>query len=282
MDKFLLLIKVSRPLYWILAPAVFLIGLTYFGSATITTLSLIEILLLSFPWCLFIYGINDIYDYESDRINPRKGWRTGAGIILEPKYHSYVKNVSFFIILLMLLTSILTLNISNILGMVLLVFFSYFYSAPPLRFKERPPLDSISNGIMFFSAVLLGFSFSRSIFDAGIDVYLIAACVIAIHAYSTIMDYPADKGAGNKTFAVVFGKRYAAVFALFIFVLTLFLTVPSGIIKPVTYYYLAFCSLLFFITAGYPSEDLASWFTLSIFIGFVLTGIAYLFLYVLF
>jgi 4-hydroxybenzoate polyprenyltransferase len=72
-------------------------------------------LLLSFPLCIAAYGLNDIYNYESDRLNPRKGLI--EGIKLEPEYHSFVKNVSFIVISLLLLTSFLTLNITNILGM---------------------------------------------------------------------------------------------------------------------------------------------------------------------
>ena len=150
-------------------------------------------MLLSVPYCIFLYGINDIYDYETDKINPRKGDLKGGGFLegikLEPAYHSYIKRVSFLVISLLFLTSFLTLNIANILGMLLLVFFSYFYSAPPLRLKERPPLDSFTNGIgYFFLPFLLGFSFGEgSIINVGIDVWvgyiLLTVCVMGIHAY---------------------------------------------------------------------------------------------------
>jgi 4-hydroxybenzoate polyprenyltransferase len=157
MNKFLLLIKISRPLGWLWGPAVFSLGLLNSGNLTITPLIALQIFMLSFPLCILVYGINDIYDYETDKINPRK--KLLEGIKLEPECHSYVKNVSFLVIALLFLTSFLTLNASNILGMLLLVFFAYFYSAPRLRFKERPPLDSISNGMLyFFAPFLLGFS----------------------------------------------------------------------------------------------------------------------------
>jgi 4-hydroxybenzoate polyprenyltransferase len=132
--------------------------------------------------------------------------------------------------LLLLLTSFLTLNIANIVGMVLLAFLSYFYSAPLLRFKERPPLDSFANGVgYFFLPFLLGFSFSFSFggsiinnFDVWVDIILITFCVLGFHAFTSIADYTADKKAGYKTFATVFGKRSAAFFALLTFIITLF------------------------------------------------------------
>ena len=281
MNKLLLLIKVSRPFGWLWFPAVFLLGSLYSGNnsgnmtitpnITITPLAVLQILMLSFPACILLYGINDIYDYESDKINPRK--KLLAGVKLEPEYHSYIKKVSFLVISLLLLTSFLTLNVSNILGMLLLVFVAYFYSAPPLRLKERPPLDSVSNGIGFFSAFLLGFSLGGgSIINVGIGVYLLTACFIGVHAYSTITDYEADKKAGYKTFAVVFGKRSAAFFAFLAFILTIFFARLSALINPsplnpfsshnffYIYCYLIFGSVLFFITLVFPSEKIAKLF----------------------
>ena len=114
--------------------------------------------------------------------------------------------------------------------MVLLAFLSYFYSAPPLRFKERPPLDSFANDVgYFFLPFLLGFSFSFSFggsisnnFDVWVDIILITFCVLGFHAFTSIADYTADKKAGYKTFATVFGKRSANFNALLTFIITLF------------------------------------------------------------
>ena len=277
----LLLIGVSRPAGWTTFPAFFLMGAVSSGSATITPLFILEVLLLSFPFCIAGYGLNDIYDYESDRLNPRKGLI--EGIKLDPEYHSFVKNVSFIVISLLLLTSFLTLNIINILGMVLLGFFGYFYSAPPLRFKEKPPLDSFVNGIgYFFVPFLIGFSFSSSIsFNTEKDVLLIGVCLITVfvmgfHSYSTIVDYSIDKKVGDKTFATVFSKRGASFFALLASILALFFANSSILFKPVTYYYFGFCSLLFFITFVFPSEKMARVFFGLLCFGFFLWPIIWL------
>jgi len=53
------------------APLVFIIGL-YYSSADLNLTSLIQIVLLSFPFSVILYGINDIYDYDSDKLNTRK------------------------------------------------------------------------------------------------------------------------------------------------------------------------------------------------------------------
>src|SRR3989344_2932786 len=163
MMNLLLLIKTSRPLGWIIWPFVFLFGLAASG-ANLTTLPIIQMILLSFPFSFFAYGINDIYDYQSDKLNPRKNLI--EGIKLKPKYHSLVKKSAFFIALILVSSSLITQNIYNVSAMLFLLFFAYFYSAPPLRLKERPPLDSFTNGIgYFFLPFLLGFSYGGTIFD---------------------------------------------------------------------------------------------------------------------
>jgi len=71
MRSLILLVKVSRPLGWVVAPLVFNIGL-YYSNANLSLTSLIQIVLPSFPFSIILYRINDIYDYDSDKLNPRK------------------------------------------------------------------------------------------------------------------------------------------------------------------------------------------------------------------
>ncbi|MER3447377.1 MAG: hypothetical protein C4291_11300 [Candidatus Dadabacteria bacterium] len=266
-EIFVLLVKISRPPGWIAAPLVFLIGLFYSG-ARLSPLSVLQILLLSFPYCILLYGINDIYDYKSDTLNPRK-----KSIKLDPKYHFIVKRVSSIVALLLITGSLLTLNVSNILSTISLLFFSYYYSAPPLRFKERPPLDLFSNGVLFFIVFSIGWSFGRSVFDIPAKIYFVSGCVMGIHSFSTVMDYTIDKEVGDKTFAVILGKRAASVFALVPFILTLMF---SKIGRASINYYVAFCTLLFLIASIFPSERLAFLLFKLIFIGFVVTALIFL------
>lgn len=266
MNRLKILIKTSRPLGWVLAPLVFMLGYSLLQQE-LTILSIIQILLLSFPFCIFLYGINDIYDYNSDKINPRK--KLLEGIKLDLKYHQFVKKVSKKAALILLLSSVITFNILNFAGMILLLFFSYFYSAPPLRFKEKPPLDSFANGILyFFAPFLLGFSFGGDTFPS-INLYLISACVMGIHSFSTIMDYSVDKKIGDTTFAVVYGKKTASIFALLVFSAALLF---GRFEKVVVDYYLFFCGFLFLIISIFPSEKIASLFFKLIFIGFIITA----------
>jgi len=267
MNKFTLLIKTSRPLGWILAPLIFL--LLSFGLKIETGfLFILQMILMSAPYSLFLYGVNDIYDYESDKLNPRK--KLIQGIKQNRSDHLFIKRAAFISAGLLALSSLITLNLINILAMALLLFFSYFYSAPPIRLKERPPLDSISNGIILFSLFLLIISFSNSGFSIPFKIYLITLGVIGIHVFSTIMDYSADKKVGDKTFAVIFGKRTAAIVAFIIFALIfIFGNFETSMIN----YYLIFCSALFFITIIFPREKLGSLFFKLVYFGFILAGV---------
>jgi len=262
------LIKTSRPLGWIIVPLVFLLGFTAYHTE-LSLLPIVQLSLLSFPYCLLLYGINDVYDYESDRINPRK--QISNRVLCESEYFPLVKKTSFIVAVLLISSSIITLNLLNIAAMLLLLFFSHQYSAPPLRLKERPPLDSFSNCIFYWYApILIGASYYATIFDIYITVYFIMACLMGIHSFSTILDYSVDKMAGDRTFAVVFGKRSASLFAAITFIVSYFF---SGYQRTVVGIYMLFCAMLSIIITIYPSEKWAARFFYSMGAAFIIVGI---------
>lgn len=188
--SFKLLVKVSRPFLVLLPPLIFLASFFYSG-ASLGLPSIIQLILLSFPFCVFLYGINDIYDYESDKLNKRKN--ALEGIKLGKKDHLFIKNSSFIVVLLLIISSLFTFNLFNILSMLLLIFVSYYYSAPPLRFKERPPLDLISVALAFLALIWLGYSFGGTLINIPHKAYFIPFLAIGMNAFCTIMDYSSDK-----------------------------------------------------------------------------------------
>ena len=273
MSKIGLLIRTSRPPGWMLGPIVFFAYLPV-SSERFAPLPLLQLLLLSFPYCIFLYGVNDAYDYESDRVNPRR--KSQPLRPLEPGDRKAVKQASAIAFLLLVLSSVITLDPTNMLAMFLLLFFSYFYSAPPIRFKERPPLDSVANGIIYLlGPALLGWSYSGNILELPSRTYCYALCVAGIHSFSTVMDYTPDKQAGDRTFAVVFGKRAAAFAALITFV------IPILLLDLPTYgnALLLFWGALALLVFIYPSEVLAKALfyviLLSVVFGFAAIGFMY-------
>lgn len=259
------LIKVSRPAFWILWPVVFLVGLTSSGSA-MTYLAIIQMVLLSFPACLVVYGINDIFDYRSDRMNPRK--KDIEGVKLEKRHFPGIIYASAAVLSIFFLVTVLTLNISNLFSSFLFMAIGYFYSAPP-RLKSIPMLDSLSNGILYFySPFLMGFSYGSDIASVGLKWYLITFCVAGIHAFTTIMDHSVDKKAGDMTFSVFFGKRSAALFSFTAFAAA---SVFADV-KLTTRIYLIFCAAIMLVMLIWPKEELSRFFAKVIMIGFILTA----------
>jgi 4-hydroxybenzoate polyprenyltransferase len=200
-------------------------------------------LMMSFPLAFITFGINDVYDYSTDRKNKRKTF------LLEKKDHKKVVFLVHIFIVIFIIASSSTLNIFNIFASSMLIFIVYSYSSPPLRFKEHPPFDSLSNGMMALAAFLIGHSFSFS-YPSEPKIYLAAACFAGMHAYTTIADHVPDKSAGQKTFSTVFGKRAAAAFSLVCFLLAFFFGDYSSEIN----IFLLISSSLISATFLYPNE----------------------------
>jgi len=267
--KFLILLKISRPPLWVALPLVFCMGLAY-GQRGLTSpefhftpLIILQMFMLSFPICLFTFGLNDVYDYASDQLNPRK--KGIEGIILKTRYHRMVKIAALAVGIVFLCISAATVNLANVYFSVTLLCLSYVYSAPPWRLKIRPPLDVVSAGILgFFAPFALGYSFVDDATALPLHAYYFTCCVMGLHAFSTIMDYDVDKRSGDRTFAVAYGKRAAALLPGAIFLCSLFI-VRVNYIRG---FFMA-CLIVFIVVAVKPSEKIARYSFLAMFLGAV-------------
>ncbi|MBW2993113.1 UbiA family prenyltransferase [Candidatus Woesearchaeota archaeon] len=257
------IIKISRPFVWIIGPLLFIGGMIFSGAG-FSTLALLQLIMLSFPAGIYVYGINDIYDYESDRINPRKK------TIITKKLIPVIFALSLIIAGIFLTISILTGNAVNMISTALLLFFGWAYSAPPLRLKDRPPFDSISNAFIIILPVVLGISFNRDFFIPVQLIYIFIG-VIACHMYSTIMDYSPDKQSGSKTSAIVFGKRFTALIASVIMLAVFLIFGFSALLNS----FFIISSVLFMITTFYPDERLAKYITGAVFLYFVFLSVLF-------
>lgn len=246
------LVQISRPLFWP-APFVVFLGAFAVSGASFTLLALVQLCAFTVLYSFFIYGINDVYDYESDRSNPRKGGSEGA--VVEPGSHDEVKQYVYLAGAVLLAISASTFNAFNLLGVSLGLVFSHQYSAPPLRLKEKPPLDSISNGFIYLlGPAMSGFSLGGSLTSFPVEAYWVTACTIGFHAYSTITDYEADREAGDATFAVKYGRRAAAITASIIFAATALL---SSIETLEIRVFCGIAAILFCTTAAKPNREIA-------------------------
>ncbi len=164
-----------------------------------------------------VFGINDVYDYATDVQNPRKTVDGLEGTILDPSYHEPVIFAACLSTLAILLCSLFTVRLHNTLVVSTLLIFSWGYSAPPLRFKERPGLDSLSNGIIIDLCYLAGYAAGGGLLlNKGflrLKGHVLGLCTAGVHALGAVVDIDADAAAGQRTFANVLGANAALGFA---------------------------------------------------------------------
>jgi 4-hydroxybenzoate polyprenyltransferase len=218
MRQLIFLIQVSRPIVWPILPLVYAFGLRA-SSAQWDAAVIMQMILLTFPMNLIGCGLNDIYDYESDRRSARR--RAIWGAVVLDKDRPIVWWAALAMAPVILVGAIFTGNWINVLLTASLLLVAWAYSVPPVRLKERPPLDSLANGLGYFLLPFaMGYSLGADVSSMLLKYYLLALCVAGIHALATAADYEADRAAGHRTFAVAFGRRAAVVFALAAFLLT--------------------------------------------------------------
>ncbi|MFJ3379914.1 prenyltransferase [Curtobacterium sp. NPDC090217] len=198
----------SRPISWVNTAypfgAAYLLGS---GEHFSILAFLIGVVYFLVPYNLAMYGINDVFDYESDLRNPRKGGVEGA--LLDKSVHRttlwavVITNVPFLVALVLLggPWSWLVLAIS--------VFAVIAYSAPGLRFKEKPFLDSLTSSTHFVSPAVYGLALAGTHWTG----QLVAVCVafflwgVASHAFGAVQDVLADRAGGIGSVATVIGAR---------------------------------------------------------------------------
>jgi len=271
MGRLVLLIQVSRPLFWPMLPLVYALGINA-AHAEWTVASIVQVALLTFPMNLIGCGLNDIYDYESDRRSPRR--RAVWGALVGDENRPLVWRAVLTMVPLVVLGACLTRNWDNIVATVTLVIGAWLYSVPPARLKERPPLDSLTNGLGYFLLPFaMGYSLGADPRLMPLRYYLLAMCVVGVHAVATAADYEADRAAGHRTLAVVFGRRTAAAVAFAAFLITWLAADFHGTAVRV---YIAICALVTLAVTVFPKDRVIAVACAVIFTGFLIAGVCHI------
>lgn len=196
----------SRPLSWI--NTAFPFAAAYLlTTGRIDAAFIIGTLYFLIPYNLAMYGINDVFDYESDLRNPRKGGVEGA--LLDPSIHrttlwaAVITNVPFLVALVALGSPL------SWLVLAVSVFAVIAYSAKGLRFKEKPVLDSITSSTHFVSPAVYGLVLAGAVFTPALWLILISFFLwgMASHAFGAVQDVIADREGGLASIATVIGAR---------------------------------------------------------------------------
>jgi 4-hydroxybenzoate polyprenyltransferase len=242
------------------------------AHAALSPAAIVQLLLLTLPMNLIGCGLNDIYDFDSDRRSDRR--RKVWGAIVRPEDRALVWWSCVAMAPLVIAGSLGTLRPLNVAATIGLLLAAWAYSVPPLRLKERPPLDSLSNGVGYFLLPFaMGYSLGANPLTMPLKYYLLALAVSGIHALATAADFEADRAAGHRTFAVAFGRRAAAAFALVTFALALALGDYQGTAVRV---FLAMGTIATLAATLIPRDRVISAACATIFAGFLIAAICHL------
>ncbi len=200
----------SRPRFWLYLAGPVVVGVVYAADSTaafFTPLTVGLFLYFLVPANLFLYGINDIYDADVDEHNPKKA-EEGK----EVRYQG--DGIVVMVVYLMTATGALFVPFVPAAGLYVLMGFYALgaqYSAPPLRLKTTPFLDSLSNGLYILPGVLAYLAVAES-FPPLLAVAGGWLWSMAMHTFSAIPDIEPDREAGIRTTATVLGGNRALAY----------------------------------------------------------------------
>ncbi|MFG6493166.1 UbiA family prenyltransferase [Microbacterium sp. P03] len=202
------LIHISRPVLWINAIGTGVVGMWLTGQ--LFDLQALPIILwLTLPFNLLIYGVNDIFDQDTDALNARKGSIEGARI--EPREVRLIAWAVAALNLPFLVYFVLALPLAAVALILLYTGVFVFYSAPPLRFKTRPFLDSLSNAAYALPLLIVPVALGAPPVWPAVAGLL--AWSVAKHAFDAVQDIEEDRTSGITTTAVRLGPRGTAVWS---------------------------------------------------------------------
>lgn len=204
------ILTASRPFSWVNTAYVFVAGAVI--GAGWGWRALLGGLYFAFPYNLLLYGVNDIFDYESDRLNPRKNSIEGA-IVRPARFRALAitigaVNIPFLAVLFATSTP------RAAAALAFLLFTTFAYSVPPLRFKEVPLLDSLTSATHFVTPLVFGLLYGRAGVFPWLEVAAFALWAMASQAFGAIQDITPDRAAGLASIATVLGVRGTALFSL--------------------------------------------------------------------
>ena len=207
------LLIASRPVSWI--NTAFPFAAAYLLATGRVDLTLvIGTLYFLIPYNLTMYGVNDVFDYESDLRNPRKGGAEGA--LLDRRMHrrtlvaSAVSSVPFLLYLVIVGSPL------SWLVLAASVFAVLAYSVRGLRFKEVPFLDSATSSFHFSSPALYGLVLAGAVFTPQLWLLLLAFFLwgVGSHAFGAVQDVVPDRDGGIASIATVLGAARTTRFAI--------------------------------------------------------------------
>ncbi|WP_404474274.1 prenyltransferase [Microbacterium aerolatum] len=269
----------SRPLSWINTAYPFAV-VYLLTTGTIDVALIVGTLFFLVPYNLAMYGVNDVFDYESDLANPRKGGAEGAK--LAPRLHRTTL-VAAAVLAIPFVIALVVLGADRPMSWLVLaisLFAVLAYSVRGLRFKEIPVLDSITSSTHFVTPALYALALAGTTVTPAIVITMIAFFCwgMASHAFGAVQDIVPDRDAGIGSIATVFGAATTVRIAVGLWalagVLMLFVPWPANLAALAAVPYIAIVAPFLRIDDAHSAEANRAWrrfLAINYAVGFAIT-----------
>lgn len=217
---------IARPISWPNTAYPFAAAYLVAGGTLDVTFWLGVIYFLG-PYNLLMYGINDVFDYESDIQNPRKGGI--EGMREQKAFHptivrgAIISNLPFVVYFLTIGNS------TSRLLFIGVIFFVLAYSVAHLRFKEKPVLDAMTSSLHFAGPMLFALSLMQ--WSAGVWPYIVAFFLwgMASQAFGAVQDIIPDRAGKLHSIATFFGARSTVRFSVSLYAVAAAIVMSQGL-----------------------------------------------------
>ncbi len=225
MEKVRKLLKVSRPISWVNTAYPFAAAYLVLGGGVDLTF-IIGTLFFLIPYNLLMYGVNDVYDYDSDIRNPRKNSIEGA--VEAKEFHPVILNAAISLSLPFIVALVFLSPWYADLTLIGVIFFVIAYSVKGLRFKEKPFLDSITSSLHFVGPMIFAISLFGFVDTAWPVVIAFFLWGIASHAFGAVQDVIPDREGKLASVATVIGARATVWLSLVFYSIAAVLIMVQG------------------------------------------------------
>lgn len=239
MNKLKTLIKISRPRFWLYAGGTFWVG-AIAGASELSQLAspLVLLLLIYFmiPANIFIYGINDMFDGDTDEFNSKKDDKEHR---LQNTERSWLQSLVYGSLVLGIVLAILTPNIKATILFLIFLFLAWAYSSLPFRFKAKPFIDAISN-VHYAVIGFVAYALLSGEFPPLWAIIAAWSWTASMHIFSAVPDIASDKQANLTTTAVLLKEKWSLVLCTVLWVITAILftqNFPGTILTYLAYVY---------------------------------------------
>jgi 4-hydroxybenzoate polyprenyltransferase len=193
-------------------------------------------LVSTFCMISFTFSINNLYDIDSDRRNHKK---IHFNAMASGKISTETGTIlNIILVIIPPLAVALLFNPRVFIFCLLLIFWMWAYSSPPLRLKGRPGADILWHFAAFVLLVLWGSSIAGSL---GLISWLVAVSIGVFSCIAQVLnhinDYQFDRESGTVTYAVWRGLDSTVAALKTIILLHCILLIPLIFLYSLSYSY---------------------------------------------